>query len=56
MQRRFGGYRDAMKAASLFDPRLIVTTPVPTSITLGGTLFADLLVEGARYRRGLLRQ
>ena len=32
-----------MKEASLFDPRLIVTTPVPTSITLGGTLFADLL-------------
>src|SRR5229473_7277944 len=43
VQRRFGGYRDAMKAASLFDPRLIVTTPVPTSVTLGGTLFADLL-------------
>ena len=43
VQRRFGGYRDAMKAASLFDPRLIVTTPVPTSVTLGGALFADLL-------------
>ena len=43
VQRRFGGYRDALKAASLFDPRLIVTTPVPTSVTLGGTLFADLL-------------
>jgi LacI family gluconate utilization system Gnt-I transcriptional repressor len=43
VQRRFGGYRDAMKAASLFDPRLIVTTPVPTSVTLGGTLLADLL-------------
>ena len=43
MQRRFGGYREAMKAASLFDPRLVATTPVPTSVTLGGTLFADLL-------------
>ncbi len=43
VQRRFEGYRDAMKAASLFDPRLIVTTPVPTSVTLGGTLLADLL-------------
>ena len=43
VQRRFGGYRDAMKAAGLFDPRLIVTTPVPTSITLGGSLLADLL-------------
>jgi LacI family gluconate utilization system Gnt-I transcriptional repressor len=45
VQRRFGGYRDAVKAASLFDPRLIVTTPVPTSVTLGGTLFADLLAR-----------
>ena len=43
VQRRLEGYRDAMKAASLFDPRVIVTTPVPTSVTLGGTLFADLL-------------
>jgi LacI family gluconate utilization system Gnt-I transcriptional repressor len=43
VQRRFEGYRDAMKAAAQFDPRLIVTTPTPTSVTLGGTLFADLL-------------
>jgi LacI family transcriptional regulator, gluconate utilization system Gnt-I transcriptional repressor len=43
VQRRFEGYRDAMKAASLFDPRLIVTTTVSTSVTLGGTLLADLL-------------
>ncbi len=43
VQRRFEGYRDAVKAASLFDPRLIVTTSVPTSVTLGGTLLADLL-------------
>jgi LacI family gluconate utilization system Gnt-I transcriptional repressor len=43
VQRRFEGYRDAMKVASLSDPRLIVTTPVPTSVTLGGTLLADLL-------------
>jgi LacI family transcriptional regulator, gluconate utilization system Gnt-I transcriptional repressor len=45
VQRRFGGYRDAVRAASIFDPRLIVTTPVPTSVTLGGTLFADLLAR-----------
>src|SRR5512140_2226376 len=43
VQRRLQGYRDAMKAASLFDPRTIVTTPVPTTVTLGGTLLADLL-------------
>ena len=34
-----------MKDAALFDPRLIVTTAVPTSVTLGGTLFADLLAK-----------
>ena len=45
MQRRFDGYRDAMKAASLFDPNLVVTTSVPTTVTLGGTLFADLLAQ-----------
>lgn len=43
VQRRFEGYRDAMKAASLFDQRFIVTTPIPTAVTLGGTLFADLI-------------
>src|SRR4029077_5206624 len=43
VQRRFEGYRDAMKAASLFDPNLVVTTSVPTTATLGGTLVADLL-------------
>jgi len=45
VQRRLDGYRDAMRAAGLFDPRLIVTTPTPTSMTLGGTLFADLLAQ-----------
>jgi LacI family gluconate utilization system Gnt-I transcriptional repressor len=43
MQRRMHGYRDALKAAGLFNPHLMVTTPVPTSVTLGGTLLADLL-------------
>ena len=46
----------AMKAAALFEPRLVVTTATPTSVTLGGTLFADLLARGARHRRGVLRQ
>ena len=45
VQRRFDGYQTTMKEALLFDPRLVVTTPVPTSVTLGGTLFADLLVK-----------
>jgi LacI family gluconate utilization system Gnt-I transcriptional repressor len=45
VQRRFAGYQASMKAASLFDSRLIVTTSLPTSVTLGGTLFADLLAK-----------
>jgi LacI family gluconate utilization system Gnt-I transcriptional repressor len=45
VQRRLEGYRDAMKAASLFDPLLILTTPTPTAMTLGGTLLADLLAK-----------
>jgi LacI family gluconate utilization system Gnt-I transcriptional repressor len=45
VQRRFLGYQAAMKEAGLLDQRLVVTTPLPTSVTLGGTLFADLLVK-----------
>jgi LacI family transcriptional regulator, gluconate utilization system Gnt-I transcriptional repressor len=45
VQRRLEGYTDAMRKARIYDPRLIVTTPVPTSITLGGTLLADLLAQ-----------
>ena len=45
VQRRLEGYRDAMKAASLFDPSLVVTTSVPTTVTLGRTLFTDLLAQ-----------
>ena len=45
VQRRLDGYRAAMSDAGLFDPLLIVTTAVPTSVTLGGTLFADLLAK-----------
>lgn len=45
VQRRLEGYTEAMKAASLYDPRLVMTTPVPTSVTMGGTLFSDLLMR-----------
>jgi LacI family transcriptional regulator, gluconate utilization system Gnt-I transcriptional repressor len=45
VQRRFEGYRDAMKAAALFDQNLIVTTPIPTAVTLGGTLLSDLFAK-----------
>lgn len=45
VQRRFEGYRDAMQAVSLFDPNLVVTTSIPTTVTLGSTLFADLVAR-----------
>ncbi len=45
VQRRFDGYIATMKEASLHDPRLVVTTPLPTSVTLGGGLLADLLTK-----------
>jgi LacI family gluconate utilization system Gnt-I transcriptional repressor len=34
-----------MKDAGLYDQKLIVTTATPTSVTLGGALFADLLAR-----------
>src|SRR6201987_3913208 len=45
VQRRLEGYRGPMREPALFDPGLVVTTAVPTSVTLGGTLFADLLAK-----------
>lgn len=45
VQRRLEGYRDAMKHAGLADPALILTTPTPTGMTLGGALLADLLTK-----------
>lgn len=45
VQRRLEGYRQAMKDAGLLDPKLILTAPTPTAMTLGGTLFGDLLSQ-----------
>ena len=42
-QRRFEGYRDALKAASLFDQRSVVTTLSPSTVPLGGSLLSDLV-------------
>jgi LacI family gluconate utilization system Gnt-I transcriptional repressor len=44
-QRRLAGYRAAMEAAGLFDPRLVTTTLVPSSVTLGRELFRDALAK-----------
>ena len=45
VQRRLEGYQAAMTDADLFDPRRVVTTATPSSVTLGGTLLADLLAK-----------
>lgn len=45
VQRRLEGYRQAMKDAGLLDPNLILTTPTPTAMTLGGSLLGDLLAK-----------
>ncbi len=43
VQRRFEGYQATLKEAGLLDPRLVVTTTLPSSVTIGGALLADLL-------------
>ena len=45
-QRRLQGYHDALAAAGLAsDPARILTTPQPSSFTLGGQLLSDLLAQ-----------
>ncbi|RWE41292.1 MAG: LacI family DNA-binding transcriptional regulator [Mesorhizobium sp.] len=44
-QRRLAGYRAAMEKAGLFDPRLVTTTPVLSSVPLGRELFRDALAK-----------
>jgi LacI family gluconate utilization system Gnt-I transcriptional repressor len=44
-QRRLAGYRAAMEAEGLYDPRLVTTTPVPSSVSLGRELFRDALAR-----------
>ncbi len=44
-QRRLAGYRQAMEAAGLFEPRLVSTTPIPSSVSLGRELLRDALAR-----------
>ncbi|RWC28258.1 MAG: LacI family DNA-binding transcriptional regulator [Mesorhizobium sp.] len=44
-QRRLAGYRAAMEAAGLFDPRLVTTTPVLSSVSLGREMLRDALAK-----------
>ncbi|MEQ1954117.1 LacI family DNA-binding transcriptional regulator [Mesorhizobium sp. CN2-181] len=44
-QRRLAGYRAAVEAAGLYDPRLVNTTPAPSSVSLGCELLRDTLAR-----------
>ncbi|WP_457580970.1 HTH-type transcriptional regulator GntR [Ensifer canadensis] len=46
-QRRLAGYRWALEAAQLFDPKLVTTTLTPSRVSLGGQLLADALAKAA---------
>ncbi len=45
VQRRFEGYQATLKDKGMLDPRLVVTTSLPSSVTIGGALLADLLAR-----------
>ena len=42
-QRRLGGFSDALKEAGIYEERLIVTTPQPSTVGLGCALFSEVL-------------
>ncbi|MGE0502396.1 MAG: LacI family DNA-binding transcriptional regulator [Rhizobiaceae bacterium] len=44
-QRRMAGYRAAVEAAGLYDPRLVTTTPIPSSVSLGRELLREALAK-----------
>jgi len=44
-QRRLAGYRAALEPEGLFDRRLVTTTPLPSSVSLGRELFRDALAK-----------
>jgi len=44
-QRRLAGYRSVVEEAGLYDPRLVNTTPKPSSVSLGRELLRDALAR-----------
>lgn len=44
-QRRLEGYSQCLRKEGLFDPTLIVTTPKPSTVTLGCELLSELLAR-----------
>ncbi len=45
VMQRAEGYRRALKNAGLYDPRLELLSPEPSSMALGGRLFEDVLAQ-----------
>lgn len=44
-QRRLGGFRDAARAAGVYDEARVITTPQRSTVTLGCQLFAELIEQ-----------
>jgi LacI family gluconate utilization system Gnt-I transcriptional repressor len=44
-QRRLAGYRMAVEEAGISDPTLVVTTPAPSSVPLGGELLRQAIAD-----------
>lgn len=42
-QRRLAGFSSALKQAGLYDERLVITTPKPSTVTLGCEMLGELL-------------
>ena len=55
-QRRLAGYRAAVEAAGIYDPRLVNTTPMPSSVSLGRRAVARRAGPHAQPRRRVLQQ
>ncbi len=46
VQQRLQGYRRALDEAGEYRPSLVITTPKPSSIAMGGELFRELMAAG----------
>ena len=55
-QRRLAGYRAAIEAADLYDPRLVITTPIPSSVVARPRAVARRARQDAHARRRVLQQ
>ncbi|WP_223385705.1 LacI family DNA-binding transcriptional regulator [Oricola cellulosilytica] len=44
-QRRFAGFKDTCERAGVFSRERLITTPEPSTVTLGASLFANLISQ-----------